>query len=253
MVTFSLQSGSNGNTIYVEADGTAMLVDAGISGRQMARRLALHARDAATVRDVLISHEHDDHIRCAGIYQRRFGMRVWTTARTRARCPFRLEPPLLHQFDAGLRFRIGSLIVHSISTPHDAADGVAFVVEHDGVRLGILTDLGHPFNGLREVIAGLDAVYLESNYDPQMLAEGPYPPALQGRIRGPGGHLSNHEAAQLLHDAGLARLQWVAIAHLSEHNNTPQLAVDTHRHYLGRKLPIHVAGRHEPSSLLRVR
>ena len=104
----------------------------------------------------------------------------------------------VQHFQPGDVLRFGAVAVHTLATPHDALESVAFVVEHGDKRLGIFTDLGHPFAALEQALLGLDAAYLESNYDPEMLANGSYPPELKARIRGAGGHLSNQEAAALL-------------------------------------------------------
>ena len=112
--------------------------------------------------------------------------------------------------------------METIPTPHDGVDGVVFVVDDGKHRLGILTDLGHVFADLEAVIGSLDAVLLESNYDPDMLANGPYPEWLKERIEGPGGHISNLEAAELLLKAASKRMKWACLAHLSHDNNTPR-------------------------------
>jgi len=119
-------------------------------------------------------------------------------------------------------------------------------------RLGILTDLGHVFSDLEAVIRSLDAVLLESNYDPEILANGPYPQWLQRRVRGPGGHLSNLEAAELLLAAASKRMKWVCLGHLSHNNNTPELAVQTHRTVIGDRWPLHVATRHAATDVLEI-
>ena len=118
--------------------------------------------------------------------------------------------------------------------------------------MGILTDLGHVFDDLKTVIRSLDAVLLESNYDPEMLASGPYPKWLQQRVQGPGGHLSNLEAAELLLAAASPRMKWVCLGHLSHNNNTPKLALETHRKVVGDRWPLHVATRHAPTDVLEV-
>src|SRR5690606_35401006 len=115
-------------------------------------------------------------------------------------------------FRAGETVELDSLRIETVPTPHDGVDGVGVVVDDGARRLGILTDLGHVFPGLAEVVASLDAVFLESNYDPQMLDEGAYPLFLKERIRGSGGHLSNQEAAVLLRDAAQGRLRWACLA-----------------------------------------
>jgi phosphoribosyl 1,2-cyclic phosphodiesterase len=193
MRLISLQSGSNGNCIYVEVGGVRLLFDAGISGSQVRERLALHGRDASAVDAVLISHDHVDHSRSMGILHRKFGLPIYATAKTyRAANRYGLgEIGDLRHFAAGEVMRFGKVTVETISTPHDAEDGVVFVVDDGKHRLGILTDLGHVFSGLDDLIASLNAVLLESNYDPEMLANGSYPAWLKRRIAGPAGHISN--------------------------------------------------------------
>ena len=255
MLTFSLQSGSNGNAIYVEADGVHLLFDAGISGRMAQRRMTAHDRDIRDVDAVIISHCHSDHVRCAGIYQRKFGLPVYITSRTHATAARWCDLGKLSDvryFCSGECLRFSDVLVHTVRTAHDAVDGVAFVIECRDRRLGILTDLGHPFRGLRNILESVDAAYLECNYDPAMLEAGSYPASLKARIKGPGGHLSNEDSAGLLRDCGRSRPRWIAVAHLSENNNTPELATDTQRQVVGRDYPVHHASRYDASELLEV-
>lgn len=178
MKLVSLQSGSNGNCIYVEADGVRLLFDAGISGRQAQLRLAAHGRDITAVHALLISHDHRDHARCMGIYQRKFGVPVHVTKKTlaTARAKDELgEIKDIRHYKAGSTLQFGEVSVETIPTPHDGADGVAFVVDDGQRRLGILTDLGCVFDGLEAIVPSLDAVLIESNYEPALLADGPYP------------------------------------------------------------------------------
>ncbi len=252
MLTFSLNSGSNGNAIYVEALGTRLLFDAGISAKQARQRMALRGRDMHDVDAVLISHDHIDHVRCAGIYQRRAGLPVYMSRKTHRAAQHMLGPMSdVRHFTPGQTLTFGRVRVHTLETPHDAVDGAAFLIDAEGKRLGIWTDLGYPFRQLDALIESLDAVYLESNYDPEMLAQGSYPDRLKSRIRGRGGHLSNQEAAALA--ARRTRgLQWVAVAHLSQDNNRPELAVQAQQRAVGRYLPVHHASRHEVSELFEV-
>lgn len=254
MRVISLQSGSNGNCIYVEAGDRRLLFDAGLSGSQARQRLASHGRDIGDVDAVLISHDHSDHARSMGIFHRKFGMPVYATAKTyRAACRYQLGAIAdLRHFTAGEILQWGQVSVETIATPHDGVDGVAFVVDDGHRRLGILTDLGHVFDALKDVIESLDAVLLESNYDPDMLATGPYPDFLKKRVAGPHGHLSNVEAAEVLNARASRRLKWACLAHLSEQNNTPALAVKTHHQVLGRRLPIYVASRYRVGDVLEV-
>ncbi len=253
MIAISIQSGSNGNCIYVEAEGVRLLFDAGLSGRRAEQRLGSRGRDIRLVHALIVSHEHADHVRCAGVFHRKFRLPLYITRRTLHAAKDRMGTLRdVCYFKAGARLRFGKVSVQTLPTPHDGADAVAFVVSCGGKRLGILTDLGHVFGALRKTVSSLDAVFIESNYDPEMLAHGPYWRSLKERIRGPGGHLSNLEAACLLRDCARDRLQWACLAHLSEVNNDPELALATHRRILGRRFSLHVAGRYGPSDLLKV-
>jgi phosphoribosyl 1,2-cyclic phosphodiesterase len=254
MQVISLQSGSNGNCIYLEAGGVKLLFDAGISGSRAKERLASHGRDISGVDAVLISHDHVDHSRSMGVFHRKFGLPIFVTAKTySAASRYKLgEIVDLQHFTAGETLQFGQVTVETVSTPHDGADGVVFVVDDGKHRLGVLTDLGHVFSDLEGVIGSLDAVLLESNYDPEMLANGPYPAFLKQRIEGPGGHISNFEAASVLKASASGRMKWACLAHLSEDNNTPDLAVKTHRQIVGKRLPIFVATRYRASEVMEV-
>ncbi|MBN1424732.1 MBL fold metallo-hydrolase [Candidatus Fermentibacteria bacterium] len=247
MIVIPLQSGSSGNCIYVESGDTAVLLDAGVAGVHVQRRLDARGCDIRGVRAVVVSHDHMDHASHAGVLHRKCGIPVYCTMATIARMREKMEVGRigdLQLFSAGTTLAIGSLLIDTIPTPHDGADGVAFIVRAEGLRLGILTDLGHVFPGLSERIAALDAVIIESNYDPDLLARGPYPPWLQARIKGPGGHLSNEESAGILSAANRTRLQWACLAHLSENNNRPDLAETAHRALLGSELRLFIADRY---------
>lgn len=252
MITFSLQSGSNGNSIYVETNSTRLLFDAGLSGKRAEQRMAVHGRNIRAVDAVIISHDHADHARGAGVYQRKFGLPVYMTKPTHSAIRCQLGRLDVRYFYSGDSLAFEDVVVHALPTAHDAADGVAFVVEGEGKRLGILTDLGHPFPGLQEVLECVDAAYLECNYDPQMLETGSYPPMLKRRIRGAGGHLSNRESAELLRACARRRPNWVAVAHLSKENNHPDLAVAAQHQALGRDYPVYHASRESCSELLVV-
>lgn len=253
MLTFSIQSGSNGNCIYVEANGARLLFDAGVSGNCTAKRMAQHGRDVRDAQGVIISHDHIDHIQCAGILQRKFGIPIYVTRKTLAATHCRLGRMAdVRHFESGDTLEFGHVRVHTVRTPHDAADGVAFVVECESRKLGILTDLGHPFPGLQSLIAELDAAYLECNYDPEMLEFGTYPEILKERIRGHGGHISNNEAAQLLKSCTKKRPKWIAVAHLSQENNRPELAFEAQYRAVSRDYPVYHASRYDCSPVLSV-
>jgi phosphoribosyl 1,2-cyclic phosphodiesterase len=245
MRLMSLQSGSNGNCLYVEGRESAILIDAGISGKQAELRLKQFGRDIRNTAGVLLTHDHCDHTRAAGIFQRKFGTAIWASQPTFDEAHFRHDLGQVdthHTFRTNRTFRIGEFEIEPIRTPHDANDSCGFVLVAGGKRLGILTDLGTVFDGLGATIATLDAVVLESNYDPHMLKRAPYPAYVKQRIQGPTGHISNAECATLLRDHG-RKLQWAALGHLSGESNTPDLALHTARQTLGDDLALHVLRR----------
>ncbi len=256
MKVISLQSGSNGNCFYVEAGEVRLLFDAGISGIKAEQRLAEHGRDIRAVNALFISHDHSDHVSSMGIFQRKYGFPVYITRRTLNACYRSAKVgPLSHVrfFRAGDVIDFPGCQVHTLATPHDSADGAAFVIEDSrGRRVGILTDLGHVFDGLRDVLESLDAAIIESNYDNGMLEYGPYPERLKKRIRGAGGHLSNIESAQLVDETRTERLKWICLCHLSEENNEPHIARKTHQEVLGDDLPVYVASRYGVSQIFEI-
>lgn len=246
MTIISLQSGSAGNCVYLESGGTSVLVDAGISGFEVRKRLAAWGRDVRAVKAVVITHGHADHVSSAGVLGRVLRIPVYLTHGTyeAARRRFRLDRiPRLHTFPSGDVLSVDGLSIQTVPTPHDGSDCVGVVVRDGRRSVGVLTDLGHVFAGLRDIVRGLDAVILESNYDHDMLENGGYPRWLKARIRGPGGHLSNTEAAGLL--AATTRMEWACLAHLSEENNRPELALAAHREVVPPGLPLYVASRRE--------
>lgn len=253
MRTFSLQSGSNGNSIYVEALDTRILIDAGISGACAQRRMAAHGRDIRDVQALIITHDHTDHISGAGTFNRKYGIPIHITKKTQQAYVHGLGKVRgVKHFVSGESFTVGNLTIHTIATPHDAADAVAIIVEAEGRRLGVLTDIGNPFPGLIDLLESVDAAYLESNYDTLMLEHGPYPPRLKQRIRGGAGHLSNDQAAELVKLCRRRRPNWIAIAHLSAENNEPHLALDAHHQATGRDYPVHHASRLDVSEVWEV-
>ncbi len=250
-----LQSGSCGNCFFVASGGTQLVIDAGISGSQAEKRLYDHGYEIRESAGLLITHDHRDHAQNLGIYHRKFGLPVHVTEPTlhhvRRWCNLGQLGAGVRHFTAGDTLEFGPLTVSSIPTPHDGADGVAFVISDGRHRVGILTDLGHEFDGLRDLLCSLDAVVLESNYDEVMLENGPYTPELKRRIRGPRGHLSNREAAALLH-AARDNLRWACLCHLSAENNRPQVALKTSRQLLGDRFQLYLSHRDRATEVMRL-
>ena len=256
MIAIALQSGSNGNCIYVETDGVKLLFDAGINGLQAEERLAAHGRDIRRIDGVIISHDHSDHVRHAGVLQRKYNLPIYITPATLAAASSRCTLGKLKDvrpFRSSGLLRFGEVTVQAVPTPHDSVDGAAFVITSGAKRLGIMTDLGHVFKDLVHIVASLDAVFLESNYDPEMLSRGPYPAYLKQRIKGPKGHLSNQEAAELLYRASSSsRLKWACLSHLSEENNNPEIALTTHRELVPSDIDLFFASRYTSTGIFTI-
>lgn len=257
MEVIALQSGSSGNCVFVRSGETQLLLDAGISGRKAESRLAEMGHEIRDCQAVILSHEHSDHICGVGTFHRKFGLpvfansRTWNAVRSKPTTGCIGNP---NRFVTGKPFRIGSLRIDSLRTPHDAIESVCFVIEdvQSGERFGLLTDLGHVFRGLKKMIASLDALLLESNYDEEMLRSGPYPQRLKNRISGPRGHISNSDAAQLLDDCDTSNLQWVCLGHLSGENNSPEVALATHARHQAH-FQVLCADRNGPTPLPRIK
>lgn len=219
----SLGSGSKGNATLVSDGETHVLVDCGFGLRETERRLArfgLHPRQLAAV---LVTHEHGDHIAGVGMLARRHGLPVYLSAGTWL--SGRLGDVPQHRLIVPqMRFAIDGLEIDPVTVPHDAREPVQFCFRARDRQLGVLTDLGHPSAHVIDAFSGCDALILECNHDPRMLAEGSYPPRLKRRVGGNWGHLANAQAHELLRRVGLDRLQRIVCSHLSEQNNRPELA-----------------------------
>ncbi|MCB2186021.1 MAG: MBL fold metallo-hydrolase [Deltaproteobacteria bacterium] len=226
-----LGSGSKGNAIFVKAGAQGLLIDAGLSARQITLRLEAAGFAAHDVTTIVVTHEHRDHLAGVDVLARRHRLTVTSTPATWSAAPS--MPGVRHQpLDAGRSFTVGGLSLTPFSIPHDARDPVGLVVAAGGVRLGVCTDLGKPTGLVRQRLAGCQALILEANHDPGLLARGPYPEWLKQRVRGAHGHLSNQDAAGLLGELCHPGLGQVVLAHLSEKNNRPELALAAAREAL---------------------
>ncbi len=221
----SLGSGSRGNGLVVEVGASRILLDCGFTPRDCERRLARLGLVPADLAGIVVTHEHDDHVGDALPFAGRHGLRVWMTHGTWRAVASDTPPPehvsLIGSHDA---FAVGDLHVLPFPVPHDAREPVQFVFSDGASRVGVLTDIGAPTRHVAETLACCDALVLECNHDREMLARGPYPSWLKQRIGGPFGHLANDAAAALLGMLDTRRLRHVVAAHLSDSNNTPDLA-----------------------------
>lgn len=253
-----LGSGSGGNSVFVSAGNTRVLIDAGFSARGVADRLDTLEVEPGSIDGIVVTHEHGDHTSGIGVYARRHGTPLYMTARTRAACEklFR-GPEIIVEYDPARPFTLGDLRVEPFFTVHDAADpvGVALVDECTGLRLGLATDLGRPTAQIRHALSGCDLLILEANHDEAMLHMSQYPASVKRRISSSHGHLSNQAAARLVTELLHPRLAGVVLAHLSKECNRPALA----RQVVGDALNkagwtghLEVALQHRPTSLLDV-
>ena len=220
-----LGSGSSGNTTVIESGATRILIDAGLGARDMAERLESAGVDPSSLAAIVLSHEHTDHSRGAASFSKKWGVRLMGSRGTYAAAG--LGASAIAGYDIlepGVPHAIGAMTVTGIAIPHDAAGPLCFVTTAEGCSLGHATDFGHVSAGVVDGFRECDAVLIESNYDPGMLREGPYPWALKERILGRYGHLSNGDVASYLgRDLGLG-CRTVILAHLSKTNNHPDVA-----------------------------
>ena len=259
----SLASGSSGNSFLIKSEDTALLVDAGISARQIVQgleELGFYARDLDAV---LVTHEHSDHIKGLKTICKASGAAVYASRGTLLGIPFAPELENVRTFTPGDSFRIGGIDVESFSTSHDAADPTGFSFSAAGRKISIVTDTGIVTEEAFESIKGCDALVLESNHDESVLRMGRYPWFLKQRILSDVGHLSNEAAANavlrllsLERAAGIEKRRLVLLAHLSQENNFPQMALATMSNILaaegfgpGEDLRIEVLSRTERSPL----
>ena len=252
-----LASGSKGNAIYVSDGDTSLLVDAGLSGVEIERRMGLADLRPDTLSAIVVSHEHSDHIRGVGVLSRRYGLPVYISPHTQRAAGTQLgRLDQVHPFDIGQSFAINGLTIHPFATSHDAEDPAGFTIARNGQKVGIATDLGVATGMVKQHLKNCNLLILEANHDPAMLINGPYPWPLKQRIKSRSGHLSNEDSGDLLSDIKHEGLCHVILAHLSETNNTPEKALNAVEQALGssnRSFQIHVACQDRCSSLLMLR
>lgn len=220
----SIGSGSKGNGTLIEVGSTRVLMDCGFSIGQVEQRMARLGCSPDQLDAIVVTHEHGDHIKGVGALARRYKLPVWLTYGT-ARHQHRLgKLSQQHYFSSHEAFSIGDISIEPYPVPHDASEPAQFVFSDGARRLGILTDVGCWTPHIERCLSDCDALVLECNHDVSMLSAGPYPPSLKQRVGGRHGHLSNTQAAELLSRLETGKLQHLVAAHLSEENNSPELA-----------------------------
>lgn len=221
-----LGSGSGGNAVVIEAGGTRLLVDAGLSAKQLCLRMQMLGVDPGSLDGILLSHEHGDHVRGLDVFLRKYRTPVFATAMTREVVAEKLRDRVEWRvFQHGQRFPVGMIVVNAFAVPHDAVDPVGFVCAEGDVRIGVATDLGYITGLVREELRGVRGLFLESNYDERLLEQDPKRPwATKQRIASRHGHLSNTQAVELVGHLVQHGLEEVVLGHLSGDCNCPTLA-----------------------------
>ncbi|MBP1757586.1 MAG: metallo-beta-lactamase family protein [Firmicutes bacterium] len=231
----ALRSGSSGNAIFVGSGNTRLLIDAGVSLRDIELALQEIGEQPDQLTGVLVTHEHTDHARSIGALMRRYRVPLYTNAGTFDALRGTLgkyQDGLVRLFDSNQPFTVGDLQVSGFRTSHDAAESVAFKVDTDRGSVAVCTDLGWPDPALLAQLSSSRLIFVEANYDPTMLAAGPYPQMLKRRIASDYGHLSNLDSARaILHFLSHGTDQFI-LSHLSKENNYPELALQTVRDHL---------------------
>jgi len=229
-----LASGSTGNAAFLATSKTRILIDAGLSVRELTRRLAEIGEKPEDIDAVLITHEHSGHV--AGLprfirFRERMKkpVRVFASKLTTPQIDWEIDPkrpspaPPVEQFQAGTGWMVGNIAVKSFTIPHDATDPVGFAFHAEGIKIGIATDLGYVPDSLKVHLRNIQILLLESNHDLDMLKVGPYPWSVKQRVMGRNGHLSNAVTCDFLENDLDAGTQTLILGHLSEHNNHPEI------------------------------
>lgn len=254
---FALGSGSRGNCFALACDGAALLIDAGFSAGEIARRANAGGMALDEVIGIVVTHEHGDHARGAARLARRLGVPILTAPGTRDRLPADARTATHLPLGLTAEVALGPFTVRACPTSHDAAEPLALAVHTaDGARVGVAYDLGRATTATRYLLRGLTAIVLEANHDDVLLRTSGYPPVVQQRIAGSGGHLSNRAAAELLAEVHHPGLSVVVLAHLSERCNTAaeaRAAVETALRRVGFRGTVYVAEQDAPLPAIDVR
>ena len=220
-------SGSTGNALYIESEQTRILVDAGISAKQLTMRLQQLDVDASTIQAIFVTHEHIDHVKGLGVLARRLQIPVYMNEPTWRHLPSsvgEIPEPLKNVMETGASLEFKDLLIESIPVSHDAAEPVGYQIHHGKEKLATVTDLGYVSSRIIDFLQGVDTLIWESNHDVEMLRMGSYPWNVKRRILSDTGHLSNEDAGEALAEILKGMGENVYLAHLSKDNNLSELA-----------------------------
>ena len=222
-----LASSSSGNSTFIRTERTRILVDAGLSKRDILARLAAIGEAAESLDAILVTHEHSDHVSGLVTLARQLDIPIFITRLTAPAIPWGEYIPKLDCFQAGSTFTIGDIDIDSFTIPHDAIDPVGFCFRSQGIKIGLVTDLGYVPDSIRFHLRRADLLVMESNHDLEMLKVGPYPWSVKQRVMGRKGHLSNEVVSDFIRRDLDTSITTLVLGHLSEHNNHPEIVRTT--------------------------
>lgn len=256
MIVAPLGSGSAGNSYYFESDGTSILVDAGFGPRETKKRLEIIGREPESIRAIVLTHEHHDHIRGAERIAQKYAIPIYLTRGTLENSTIDIVETKVVVFDNNTTFAIGDLNVHARRTSHDAADPACFVIEsRDGTRVGLASDLGCVDDPVIEHLRRCDGLFFESNHDLDMLRLGTYPWSLKRRIMSRFGHLSNDDSLAAVNRLIDSELKTLCLIHLSQKNNHESIVREMATSLIdrnGAQLELAIAKQFEPTGVFEV-
>ena len=252
-----LASGSQGNSLYVATETVRLLVDAGLSARETERRLLEIGANPKKLDGIVVTHEHLDHVRAVGTLSRRYKLPVYLNKGTHKHLPDsvgRLGEK--EEFVTGRSFSIEDITIHPFAISHDGVDPVGFTLANGSVKIGVCTDLGTATRLVHRHLEHCSVLILEANHDIEMLKNGPYPWPVKQRVKSRVGHLSNEQSAEVIRRVFSEDLQTVILAHMSETNNSSELALEAVGSKLSKdiqeRVKITVASQHQPIDLIEL-
>ena len=247
----ALASGSNGNCYYIGNKEEAILIDIGIYYKRLIERLNETGLDKNKIKAIFISHEHTDHIQGARITSKKLGIPVFYTKKTYHKCYDKNKADNFGFFETGTPYIINTIKIHSFKKNHDAIDPCSFRIEIGGNNIGVMTDIGVTDETLQNEFSKCNAVFLESNYDEDMLMNGLYPYHLKQRVSSNKGHLSNFQALNLIEQFASPQLKTILLSHISAVNNTHEIVKETYKH-LKNKYHIILTSRNNAGEIISI-
>lgn len=231
----SFGSGSSGNCYYLFTDHDSLMIDVGIGIRTMKKFFYEYGLSTMAIRNILITHDHADHVKSVGSLSQKLCIPVFATREVHAGIDRnyyvkkKVAPALKHYIEKGKSLSLGDFTITPFGVPHDSMDCVGYRIDCEDKTFCLMTDVGHPTDEMKALIGEADYLVIEANHDPEMLATGPYPDFLKHRITGGRGHMSNDICGHCLAEYATAKLKHVWLCHLSNENNRPDVALRTVR------------------------